>query len=152
MSLKDRIDADIKTAMKAKDQAALRALRAIKSAILLAETAEGQSGTALTEADELKLLTKQASTRKDAIAQFEANGRADLALTEKEELVVIERYLPQALSADELRAEVARLIAQVGATGPADLGKVMKLAQPALAGRVEGKALAEAVKQALSGQ
>ncbi len=152
MPLKDRIDADIKDAMRAKDQAALRALRAIKSAILLAETAEGKAGASLTEADELKLLTKQASTRKDSIQQFEANGRADLALTEKEELVIIERYLPKALSADEMLAEVRRIVAEVGASSVADLGKVMKVAQPAMAGRVDGKALSEAVKQVLSGQ
>ena len=149
MPLKDRIDTEIKDAMRAKDQAALRALRAIKSAILLAETAEGHTGP-LTEAEEMKLLTKQAAQRRDSISQFEANGRADLAVGEKEELAVIERYLPKALTPDELEAEVKRLIAEAGATGPADLGKVMKLASPALAGRADGKAISETVKRLLS--
>jgi uncharacterized protein len=151
MGLKATIDNDIKEAMKAKDQAALRALRAIKSAILLAETAEGKAGAELSEAEEMKLLTKQASQRKDSIAQFEANGRADLAVGEKEELAIIERFLPKGLTEEELVEAVKKYIAEAGATTPADMGKVMKLATPALAGRVDGKLLSEAVKKALAG-
>lgn len=153
MSLKATIDNDIKLAMKAKDQAALRALRAIKGAILLAETAEGHDpDQPLTQAEEMQLLVKQSKQRKDAIEQFEKNGRPELAVGEKEELAIIERYLPKALSGDELLAAVKKIVAQVGATSAADMGKVMKAANAALAGQVDGKALSEVVKQVLSGK
>lgn len=153
MSLKATIDNEIKAAMKAKDQAALRALRAIKGAILLAETAEGHSpDQPLTQAEEMQLLIKQSKQRKDAIEQFELNGRPELAVGEKEELAIIERYLPKALTGDELAAAVKKIVAEVGATSAADMGKVMKAANAALAGQVDGKALSEIVKQVLSGK
>ena len=150
MSLKSTIDQDIKAAMRAKDQGALRALRAIKSQIILAETSEGRNGEALTEAEELKLLAKQAKQRKDSWQQFKDNGRDDLAKTEEEELAVIEKYLPQGLSEDEIKGEVEKIIAQVGATSMKDMGKVMGMASKAMAGRADGKVISQFVKQFLS--
>ncbi|MBX3102637.1 MAG: GatB/YqeY domain-containing protein [Bacteroidetes bacterium] len=150
MSLKDRINEDIKTAMKAKDQAALRALRAIKSAILLAETAEGRThGTELSEDEGLQLLSKQLKQRKDSIAQFIQNNRPDLAQTEQEEVEVISRYLPQALSPEDLQAAIKTLIAELGATGAQDFGRVMKEASTRLRGQAEGKDISAAVKSLL---
>ena len=150
MTLKERINEDIKTAMKAKDQAALRALRAIKSAIMLAETSEGRAlGTALTEDEGLQLLTKQLKQRKDSIAQFEQNGRQDLATTEQEEVEVIARYLPQALSPEALQAAVQALIAELGAGGAQDFGRVMKEASARLRGQADGKDISAAVKALL---
>lgn len=150
MSLKDTINQDIKTAMKAKDQAALRALRAIKSAILLAETEEGRDANApLSPEEDLKILIKQAKQRKDSVDQFEKNGREDLALTEKEELEVIERYLPKQMSPAELTEKVREIVARVGASSMKDMGKVMGIASQELAGKADGKAISSVVKQIL---
>lgn len=150
MSLKDTINQDIKTAMKAKDQAALRALRAIKSAILLAETEEGRDANApLSPEEDLKILIKQAKQRKDSVDQFEKNGREDLALTEKEELEVIERYLPKQMSPAELTEKVREIVARVGASSMKDMGKVMGVASQELAGKADGKAISSVVKQIL---
>ncbi len=151
MSLKERIGEDIKAAMKAKDQAALRALRAVKSAILLAETAEGRNpDEPLTEAEELQLLQKQVKQRRDSVEQFTANGRADLAQAEQEEAEIIARYLPQALSEAELESALREIITQVGAAGVKDLGKVMKEAGTRLAGRADNKAVSELARKLLS--
>lgn len=149
MSLKSTIDNDIKEAMKAKDQVALRAIRAIKSAILIAETAEGHSGE-LTPDMEMKILMKQAKQRKDSIEQFTNAGRTDLAKGEADELVIIEKYLPKSMSAEELETELKKIIAQVGAAGPADFGKVMGAASKALAGKADGKTISETVKKLLA--
>ncbi len=151
MSLKDIISEDIKLAMKSRDQGALRALRAIKSAILLAETAEGASGD-LSQEDELKLLVRQAKQRKDSIEQFVNNGREDLAVGEREELIIIEKYLPKQLTLEEITVAVKDIITRAGATGPGDLGKVMSLATPQLAGKAEGKIISQVVKELLSGK
>ena len=150
MSLEARIMDELKTAMKAKDEAALRTLRAIKAAILVEKTAEGATGE-ITEAGEQKLLQKLAKQRRDSLDIFVKQDRADLATTEREELVIIERFLPQQLTADELRTELQALINQVGASGPADMGKVMGAASKALAGRADGKAISETVKTLLVG-
>ena len=150
MSFKQTIEQDIKTAMKAKDQAGLRALRAIKSAILLAETAEGRNGEPLSDAEGLKLLTKQAKQRKDSIESFVTNNREDLAIKEREELEVIEKYLPKALSQEEIAKEVEAIIEQVGASSMKDMGKVMGLASKKMAGKADGKAISQIVKQILS--
>lgn len=151
MSLKDRINEDLKTAMKAKDQAALRTLRAIKSAILLAETAEGRThGTPLTEAEEMDLLTKQVKQRRDSIEQYTANNRADLAKGEEEEVAVLQQYLPSQLEGAELEAAIQAIIAEVGAASAADFGKVMKVASTALKGRADGKLVAEVTKKLLA--
>lgn len=149
MSLKQTIDQDIKAAMKAKDQGALRALRAIKSAILLAETAEGRAGGPLTEAEELALLNKQAKQRRDSHAQYVANKREDLAAIEAEELTVIETYLPKQLTDGELEAALKKLIEETGASSMKDMGKVMGAATQALAGQADGKRISAMVKQLL---
>jgi uncharacterized protein YqeY len=136
--------------MKSRDQGALRALRAIKSAILLAETASGAAAE-LSAEDEMKLLTRQAKQRKDSIDQFRSNGRDDLAVGEEEELQVIERYLPKQMSEAEIRAEVQAIIQSVGATGPGDLGKVMGPASKAMAGKADGKIINQIVRELLGG-
>jgi hypothetical protein len=151
MSLESRIMDELKTAMKAKDEASLRTLRAIKAAILVEKTAEGATGE-LTEADELKLVQKLAKQRRDSLDIYVKQNREDLAATEREELAILERFLPQQLSGEQLRAELQAIIAQVGAAGPADMGKVMGTASKALAGRAEGKAISETVKSLLTGQ
>jgi hypothetical protein len=150
MTLKERISEDIKQAMKNRDQGALRALRAIKSAILLAETAAGASGD-LSAEEELKLLTRQAKQRKDSIDQFKANGREDLAVSEEEELVVIEQYLPKQMSEAEIRAEVQAIISSVGASGAGDIGKVMGPASKAMAGKADGKLINQIARELLGG-
>jgi len=149
MALKAQIDSDIIVAMKAKDQVSLRALRAIKAAIIIAQTAEGATEN-LSEAQETQLLTKQAKQRKDSIEQFEKNGRNDLAIGEKEELSVIEKYLPKQLSGEELEKIIKEIIAETNAKSPADLGKVMKIASPCFAGIADGKLVSEIVKKLLS--
>lgn len=149
MSLKQQIEADIKKAMLAKDKDTLRALRGIKSQILLAESEIGM-GNDLTEEAEIKLLTKAAKQRKDSLEVYEQQGRDDLAATEASELEVINRYLPQPLSQEELESKLKAMIAEVGATGPQDMGKVMGKASKELAGKADGKAIAETVKKLLS--
>ena len=149
MSLELNINAAIKAAMLAKSEAELRALRAIKAAILLAKTAEGGPGD-LTEADETKMLQKLAKQRKDSLDIFRQQNREDLAKKEEEELEVIERYLPKQLSEAELREAVARVIAETGASSPADMGKVMGAATKQLAGKADGKAISALVKEMLT--
>ena len=148
MSLKERIQEEMKVAMRAKDKQALQALRAIKSAILLAETAEGGGG-AMSEDAEMKLMIKQAKQRRDSAAQYRENNRADLAEVEEAELAVIERFLPQQLSAEELKAEVQAIIEQTGASSMKDMGKVMGAATKKLVGRADGKAISALVKELL---
>lgn len=150
MSLENNVNEQIKEAMKAKDEVALRTLRAIKSAILLEKTAEGFSGE-MNEASELKLLQKLAKQRKDSLTIFEQQNREDLAAREREEIAVIEKFLPAQMSTEALRAEVQSIITQVGATSPADMGKVMGVASKQLAGKADGKAISEMVKTILSG-
>ncbi|MFB6457720.1 GatB/YqeY domain-containing protein [Chitinophaga sp. Hz27] len=148
MSLEQNINAEIKTAMLGKKEADLRALRAIKAAILLAKTAEGATGD-LTEADETKLLQKLAKQRRDSLEIFQQQNRQDLAIKEEEELVVIERFLPKQMTEDELRVALTDIIAAVGASSPADMGKVMGAATKQLAGKADGKAISAMVKELL---
>ena len=140
MSLETNINAEIKTAMLGKKEADLRALRAIKAAILVAKTAEGATGE-LTEADEQKLLQKLAKQRKDSLEIFRTQNREDLAKKEEEELVVIEKFLPKQLTEAELKQEIAAIIASTGASSAADMGKVMGVATKQLAGKADGKAI-----------
>jgi uncharacterized protein YqeY len=149
MNLKQQIEGDIKKAMLAKDKDTLRALRGIKSMILLAETEKG-SGGELTEDVEIKLLTKAAKQRKESLEVYEQQGRDDLAATEASELEVINRYLPQQLSQADLESKLKTIIAGVGATGPQDMGKVMGKASQEIAGKADGKTIAETVKKLLS--
>jgi uncharacterized protein YqeY len=149
MALKQRIETEIKSAMIAKDKVRLTALRAIKSLILLEETKEGYSGT-LSEEEELKLLTKAAKQRKDSAEIYEKQNRADLLEVELAELAVIQEFLPKALSESELIQAIQTIIDTSGASGPKDMGKVMGLASKELAGKADGKAIAEQVKALLS--
>ncbi|HEY9177890.1 MAG TPA: GatB/YqeY domain-containing protein [Flavipsychrobacter sp.] len=148
MTLEARIMDEMKTAMKAKNEAELRTLRAIKSAILLEKTSG--SGTEMTEADELKMLQKLAKQRRDSLDIFQQQNREDLAAKEREELAIIERFLPQPMTQEELEAALKDIIAQVGASSPADMGKVMGVASKQLAGKADGKTISETVKRLLA--
>lgn len=150
MSLETQIMEQLKTAMKEKDEKTMRSLRAIKAAIILAKTAGGSSGE-LTADDETKMLQKLVKQRKDSLEIFEQQGRADLAVKEREEIEVIERFLPKQLSEEELKAVVQQLIQETGAASPADMGKVMGVATKQLAGRADGKAISAMVKTLLAG-
>lgn len=149
MSLEQKIMADLKTAMLAKDEKALRGLRAIKAAILLAKTSEGAGGE-LKEEDETKLLQKLVKQRKDSLEIYQQQNRADLAQKEQEEIAVIERFLPKQLSPEELQLEIKKIIAETGAMSAADIGKVMGVATKKLAGKADGKTISTAVKELLS--
>ena len=140
----------MKDAMKSKNEAALRTMRAIKAEIIKAKTEPGAGGVLAPE-KEIPLLQKMVKQRKDAAEIYAAQGRADLQKTEEEELTIIQQYLPQQLSADELSTELKSIIAEVGATSPADLGKVMGVATKKLAGRADGKQISAAVKALLQG-
>jgi len=140
---------ELKTAMLARDEAGLRSLRAIKAAILLAKTAEGASGE-LKEDEEIKLLQKLVKQRKDSLEIFQQQKRADLAQKEQEEIVIIERFLPQQLSSEELKQALTTIIADIGATSPADLGKVMGIASKQFAGKADGKTISALVKELLT--
>ena len=149
MSLEQKVMGELKTAMLAKDEKALRSLRAIKAAILLAKTSEGSGGD-LKEDDEIKLLQKLVKQRKDSLEIYQQQSRADLAQKEREEIEVIEKFLPKQLSADELKAELSKIIADVGASSPADMGKVMGAATKQLAGKADGKTISALVKELLA--
>lgn len=149
MSLKQQIDADIKQAMLAKNKDELKALRSIKSMILLAETDKGSVGELSSDA-EMKLLAKAVKQRKDSAAIYQEQGREDLYKVEVEEAEIIERYLPKQLTEEELKAELEKIIVQVGASGPQDMGKVMGAATKALAGKADGKAISTMVKTLLT--
>ena len=149
MALEQQITVELKAAMLAKNEVALRSLRAIKAAILLAKTAEG-SGGELKEEDEVKLLQKLVKQRKDSLEIFQQQNRADLAQKEQEEIAVIGKFLPKQMDAEELKTFLTNLIAEVGATSPADMGKVMGAATKQLAGKADGKAISAAVKELLA--
>ena len=139
MALEATIMADLKEAMKAKDKVTLEALRAIKTAILNEKTAAGAKE--MTQADELKLLTKLRKQRVESATIFREQNRLDLAEPEEAQIEVIERYLPAMMSEDEIRAKVAEIIAATGASSMADMGKVMGQASGAMAGRADGKVI-----------
>jgi len=141
--------AQLKTAMLAKDEASLRGLRAIKAAIILAKTSEGAGGE-LKEADETKLLQKLVKSRKDSLEIYQQQGRTDLARKEEEEIAVIERFLPKQMDAAALKEAVAKIIAETGATSPADIGKVMGAATKQLAGQADGKMINAVARELLS--
>ncbi|MEJ8817524.1 GatB/YqeY domain-containing protein [Lacibacter sp. H407] len=148
MSLETQIMAQMKDAMKAKDEAGLRGLRAIKAAILLAKTSGG-SGE-LTSDDEVKLLQKLVKQRKDSLDIYRQQNRADLAQKEEEEIAIIEKFLPKQLDAEELKTIIAAIIADTGASSAADMGKVMGAANKQLAGQADGKTISAVVKELLS--
>jgi len=149
MSLKTTIDNDIKKAMLARNKEELEALRSIKSMILLAETEKGTSSDISVETEN-KLLVKAAKQRKESAEIFEKEGRQDLASREKSQLDIINRYLPKQLSEEELTEVLKGIINTVGATGPADLGKVMGNATKTLAGKADGKTISDLVKKLLT--
>ncbi len=148
MSLEAKITEDLKEAMRNKDQAALRAIRAVKSAILLFKTSGTQEE--LNEENEIKLLQKLVKQRKDSLEIYRQQNRPELASVEEEEIAVIEKYLPKQLSAKELSAFISKLIADNGVSEMKEMGKVIGLASKALAGQAEGKAISEEVKKQLS--
>ena len=148
MSLEAKIMESLKTAMKAKDEVALRTLRAIKAAIIIEKTAEGATGE-IDEATEIKMLQKMAKQRKDSLEIFEQQQREDLASKEREELAIIEQFLPAQMSEEEIKQALQLVIAQVGASSMADLGKVMGIASKELAGKADGKLIASLVKELL---
>jgi uncharacterized protein YqeY len=149
MALKTEIDAQIKAAMLARDSARLTALRDIKKVILIEETKEGKTGD-LTSDEELKLLTKAAKQRRESADIYRTQNRPDLLDKELAELAVIEEFLPKQLSEDELKTKLQEIIARVGASGAADMGKVMGVASKELAGLADGRAISTTVKSLLS--
>lgn len=149
MSLKQRIESDLKEAMRAKEQDRLRTLRSIKSMILLAETEKGADG-ALTEATEMQLLTKAAKQRKESLETFQQQGRDDLATKEQAELDVINQYLPQPMTDEEIKDALQRIVQEESASGMKDMGKVMGRATKELAGRADGKKMSAIVRQILA--
>lgn len=149
MSLETTINENLKKAMLAKDEKGLRAIRAIKAAILLAKTAEG-GAEGLSDEAEIKLLQKLVKQRKDSIEIFEQQNRPDLAVKEKEEVEVIEQYLPKQLDEAELRTIIAGIIQQAGVTSISGLGQVMGIASKQLAGKADGKTISSIVKELLS--
>lgn len=149
MSLEQKVMTELKAAMKAKDQAALRSLRAIKSALLLAKT-DG-SGAEMTEDKEIKLLQKLVKSRKDSLEIYEKQGREDLAVTEREEIAVISQFLPKQMDSAELEAFIKGIVEQTGASGMKDMGKVMGMASKQLAGKADGKTISTIVKGLLAG-
>lgn len=149
MDLFEKVSEDIKNAMKAKDKVALETLRNVKKNFLEAKTAPGANDT-LTDADALKLIQKLVKQGKDSAAIYVEQKRQDLAEAELAQVAVLEKYLPKQMSAEELEAELKKIIAEVGATSPKEMGKVMGVASKALAGRAEGRAISEAVKKLLA--
>ena len=149
MSLEQKIMNDLKTAMLAKDQKALRSLRAVKAAIILAKTAEGAGGE-IKEEEEMKLLQKLLKQRRDSLEIYQKQNREDLAQKEQEEIEIIEKFLPAPLTEDELRAAISKIIADTGASSQADIGKVMGPAMKQLGGRSDGKKINATVKELLT--
>lgn len=149
MGLEQNIMGELKAAMLAKNEAALRSLRAIKAAILLVKTSEGGGGD-LKEEDEIKLLQKLVKQRKDSLEIFQQQNRPELAQKEEEEIAIIEKFLPKQMSADELKEAIAKIIAETGASSPADMGKVMGAANKQFAGKADGKTISGLVKELLS--
>jgi len=149
MNLEQKIMAEMKEAMKAKNEAALRGLRAIKAEIIKAKTEPGAGGE-ISEEKELAMLQKMMKQRKDSLEIYQQQNRADLAQKEQEEIAIIENFLPKQLSNEELKTELQQIIVETGASSPADMGKVMGVATKKLAGRADGKAISAAVKELLA--
>ncbi len=149
MNLEEKVMADMKDAMRAKDEAALRGLRGIKAEIIKAKTEPGANGV-ISEDTEVKMLQKMVKQRKDALEIYQKQNRPDLAQKEIDEITVIERFLPKQLSEAEIKEIVSKIIVETGASSPADMGKVMGAANKQMAGKAEGKAISTAVKELLS--
>ncbi len=149
MSLEQKIMTDLKTAMLAKDQKAMRSLRAVKAAIILAKTAEGAGGE-LKEEEEMRLLQKLLKQRRDSLEIYQKQNREDLAQKEQEEIEIIEKFLPAPLNDEDLKAVISKIIADTGASSPADIGKVMGAAMKQLGGQSDGKKISATVKELLA--
>lgn len=149
-TISTQITENLKTAMRAKDKQTLNTLRALKSAIKNAAIAKGGADAELDDAEETNIIRKQVKQRQDSIEQFEKAGRAELADVEKAEIEILNTYLPAALSTEELGALVDAAIAETGASGRADMGKVMKILQESTGGRADGKTLSQEVMKRLS--
>lgn len=149
MSLEEKINADLKTAMLAREEATVRGLRAIKSAIIVAKTEKGANGVVSAD-KEVQILQKMVKQRRDSITEFEKANRTDLIAKEQEEVAVIEKYLPVMMSEDEIREVVKKAIADTGATSQKEMGKVMGIVSKQLAGKADGKLVADTVKALLS--
>jgi|SRR6266478_3029887 len=149
MTLQERLDLDLKEAMRARDATKLGVLRMLKSALKYAAIAKSGAETDLSDAEAAQVIRKQARQRQDAIESFEKGGRTELANKEKEELSILNAYLPQAMTADELVKVVRETIGEVGATSKTQMGAVMKALQAKVAGRVDGKTLSAEVQKQL---
>jgi uncharacterized protein YqeY len=149
MNLEQKVMAEMKDAMKSKDEAALRGLRAIKAEIIKAKTEPGAGGE-LSEDTENKMLQKMLKQRKDSLEIYRTQSRDDLAKKEEEEITIIEKFLPKQMDEAELKEALKKVIERVGATSPADMGKVMGVATKELAGKADGKTISSAVKELLA--
>ncbi|BDG08927.1 GatB/YqeY domain-containing protein [Anaeromyxobacter paludicola] len=152
MALKQQLDADLKTAMQAKDELRKSVLRMLKSAIKYREIEVGGAGASLDDAGVLQVIASEIKRRRDSVEQYRAGNRADLADKEDAEIVILQAYLPQQLTPEELAQKVDAAIAATGAKGPKDMGAVMKALLPEVQGRAEGKAVSDLVKQKLAGK
>jgi uncharacterized protein YqeY len=150
MKIQERIDSDLKESMRAKNASKVGVLRMLKSALKYAAIAKSGSDAELSDAEAAQVIRKQAKQRQDSIESFEKGGRAELAAKEKEELSILNAYLPKAMSSDELAALVRETIAEVGATSKAQMGAVMKALQARVAGRADGKTLSQEVQRQLN--
>jgi len=151
VNLSDRVDSDLKTAMREKNAVKLGVLRMLKAALTNATIEKSGADSELTDAEAIQVIRKQVKQRQDSIESFEKGGRADLAAKEKDELSILQSYLPQGMSADEISKVVRETIAEVGATSKAQMGAVMKALQAKVAGRADGKTLSAEVQRQLSG-
>ena len=150
MTLQQRVDSDLKEAMRAKDATKLGVLRMLKSALKYAAIAKSDAEAELSDAEAVQVIRKQAKQRQDSIESFEKGGRAELAEKEKEELAILNTYLPQGMSPDELTKVVHETIAELGATSKVQMGAVMKALQAKVAGRADGKTLSSEVERQLN--
>ncbi len=151
MTLRERLDQDLKAAMKARDELRLNVIRGVKSAVKYREV-EGEKATTLDEPGVLQVIGGEIKRRRDSVEQFRQGGREDLAKKEEAEIAVLQAYLPAQLAPAELAAKVDEVVARVGAKGPRDMGAVMKALLPEVQGRADGKAVSELVKQKLAGR
>jgi hypothetical protein len=150
MTLQERVDSDLKEAMRAKDATKLGVLRMLKSALKYAAIAKSDAEAELSDAEAVQVIRKQAKQRQDSIESFEKGGRAELADKEKEELAILNTYLPQGMNVDELAKVVRETIAELGATSKAQMGAVMKALQAKVGGRADGKTLSSEVQKQLT--
>ena len=150
MTLQQRVDSDLKEAMRAKDATKLNVLRMLKSALKYAAIAKSDAEAELSDAEAVQVIRKQAKQRQDSIESFEKGGRAELAEKEKEELAILNTYLPQGMTPDELAKVVRETIAELGATSKAQMGAVMKALQAKVGGRADGKTLSSEVARQLN--